>query len=585
MSVRLRILFGAVFLVLLPLAVFGQLVSRWMETRFTGQFNQRVEGLVEIIREDLDEQRLFVQERLIVLSEELADDNRFRVGVGSGDAQDQAYVRNQAQRAMHLLGLDMLQIQDETGRILSCGHFWNKYGSRQAGLPQRLIESADPWVLLETSRQEGAFLALANVDSLTIGTEEFYLVGGIELGARYLRRLVRDQDLIITLDLPNGHPLTSLFSADTTIPERSIVRSAALPLVEEDAQSASPSVASLTVIYPLAPLDDLLGQFRRWLLLLIGVLAIGSVILAFWLSRHISRPIVELAQQAGAIDLERLDVRFRSRRQDEVGVLARFLDQMMVRLRGSAQRLREVERRATQGEMARQVNHDIKNGLIPIRNVFRHLSELLTEEPQALPKVFDERRAVLETSILYLEELAANYARISQAPRRQSCQLNEIVRQVSASAEQPGRIAVRLVLDPQIGEISIDPVALRRIIENLTRNACESMETGGGLLELSTASRTNEAGDPGFELSITDSGPGIPPEVLERIFDDFFTTKERGSGLGLSIVRRLVSDFDGTIRAQNVRDGQPPATQGARFVLWFPKRSASIEGPNGGEVE
>ena len=585
MSVRLRILFGAVFLVLLPLAVFGQLVSRWMETRFTGQFNQRVEGLVEIIREDLDEQRLFVQERLIVLSEELVDDNRFRVGVGSGSAQDQAYVRNQAQRAMHLLGLDMLQIQDEAGEILSCGHFWNKYGSLQVGLPQRLIESADPWVLLETSRREGTFLAVANVDFLTIGTQRLYLVGGVELGARYLRRLIRDQELTITLDLPTDHPLASLFSPDTPISDRSIVRSVALPLVEENTEGSPGSAAALTVIYPLAPLDELLGQFRRWLLLLIGVLAVGSVILAFWLSRQISRPIVELAEQAGAIDLERLDVRFRSRRQDEVGVLARFLDQMMVRLRGSAQRLREVERRATQGEMARQVNHDIKNGLIPIRNVFRHLSELFKEEPQALPKVFGERRAVLETSIVYLEELAANYARISKSPRRQSCRLNDIVRQVSASAEQPGRITVRLDLDPQIGEIPIDPVALRRIIENLTRNACESMEDGGGTLELITARRTNEAGDAGFELSITDSGQGIPPEILDKVFDDFFTTKETGSGLGLSIVRRLVSDFDGTIRAENIRDDQPPAAWGARFVLWFPERSVSTEAPNGGKGE
>src|SRR5205814_533198 len=91
-----------------------------------------------------------------------------------------------------------------------------------------------------------------------------------------------------------------------------------------------------------------------------------------------------LARRTAEIDMERLDVAFESDRDDEIGALSRLLGAMMERLRAGAARLREAERRIAVGDLARQVNHDIKNGLIPIRNVFRHLLEAERAGPDRL---------------------------------------------------------------------------------------------------------------------------------------------------------------------------------------------------------
>ena len=89
---------------------------------------------------------------------------------------------------------------------------------------------------------------------------------------------------------------------------------------------------------------------------------------------------------------------------------------MVSRLRLGASRLREAERRVASGDLARQVNHDVKNGLVPIRNVLRHLDEVARDDPSTLVERYRERRGTLESSVAYLETLARNYARISPAP-------------------------------------------------------------------------------------------------------------------------------------------------------------------------
>src|SRR5690606_23094707 len=95
-----------------------------------------------------------------------------------------------------------------------------------------------------------------------------------------------------------------------------------------------------------------------------------------------------------------------------------------------------------------------------------------------------------------------------------------------------------------------DPVGLRRVVENLMVNALESLRDDGGSVLIRTA---ESSGDTGRHVlvTITDTGSGIAPDSLDRIFDDFHTTKERGTGLGLSIVRRLVTDMGGRVTVRS----------------------------------
>jgi signal transduction histidine kinase len=328
-------------------------------------------------------------------------------------------------------------------------------------------------------------------------------------------------------------------------------------------EQARSDAAWLIVTYPRAPLQALLRSVRLWLALVIGGTALGALLVTAWFATRLTRPLGELAEKTQALDLDHLHVGFASQRRDEVGMLARLLDRMTTRLRHSAERLREVERRATLGEMARQVNHDIKNGLIPLRNVFRHLRQVAQEQPGQLGGVFRDRAGVVESSITYLEDLAANYAKISKRGASDRCDLGEIARQVGTGlAGRPG-IAIELRRPSDLAPVQADPTALRRIVENLVRNACDCLAGPGGHVWVSVDNRSTDA-QAGVELIVADDGPGISVENQAKIFTDFYTTKAEGIGLGLSIVRRLVGDFGGTIHVESEPD------RGTRFVVWFP---------------
>jgi signal transduction histidine kinase len=268
--------------------------------------------------------------------------------------------------------------------------------------------------------------------------------------------------------------------------------------------------------------------------------------LAAWLSRLISRPLTELADKTAAIDLDRLDQDFATDRVDDIGALSRLLGAMTARLRAGASRLREAERRVAMGDLARQVNHDIKNGLAPIRNVLRHLEEVARDRPESLPGVFEERRATLTSSVTYLDTLARNYAKLSPGAMPEACDVNEMVTEVARAFGGTG--AVRTRLASGLPSAAADRLMLRRVLENLVGNAADGATSGSAGEVVVTTERVTRDGAAAVRITIADNGPGMTRAELDRAFDDFYTTKAGGTGLGLSIVRRLILDLGGALR-------------------------------------
>jgi two-component system nitrogen regulation sensor histidine kinase NtrY len=291
--------------------------------------------------------------------------------------------------------------------------------------------------------------------------------------------------------------------------------------------------------------------------------AVAALLLALWLSSRISRPLSALAAKTAVLDLDRLDLRFDSG-TDEVGSLARLLNDLVSRLRTSTARVRDAERRATVGDLARQVNHDIKNGLIPLRNVIRHLEQVERHEPSALLSVFAERRQTVDSSIAYLETLVTSYQRLSSNPERRECDLNALIREVVRAVEAHDQVQFTMQLKANPPLVVGDPVGFRRILENLIANAVESLQSNPGRVSIST--EVVERGDesPSIRVTVEDTGCGMSKEETGRIFNDFYTTKEGGTGLGLSIVRRLVMDVQGTIAVES------ELGKGTRMIIDIP---------------
>src|SRR5712692_3837209 len=469
MTFRARLLLGFAAVVLGPLIVFGLGIRRGIAGRLTAQYESRVAALTDVIRADLERQSAGIAGRLRALRDAAVADNRLRVAILQGGAGDQPYLLDYAGNAMRLAGLSMLQTQDGDGRIVSSGHFRNEFDRLEPELPRLLAGTPRGMALIRARTAEAPFLALSRVDSFRLGGRPFTLVGGVTLDSAFLAHLAPDSDLVVSLDTV-AHADTAGGVADTLI----------VPAVAADSAGLVP--ARIIVTHSLAGLDALGHEVDRWFVATLALTGAIALLLAAWLSLRISRPLTALAERTARIDMDRFDVEFSSDRSDEIGALTRLLGAMTERLRAGAARLREAERRIALGDLARQVNHDIKNGLIPIRHVFRHLAQVAREQPEQLGSVFAERQGTVESSVAYLERLAGNYARLYPEPAPGACDVNALLTELVSRLATADPAVLRLELADALPAVRTDPLVLRRTLENLvgTRSTPSRAFRGGG---------------------------------------------------------------------------------------------------------
>ncbi len=551
MSFRGRLLAGFLVAVLLPLGVLALGVRSEMQDRMLAEGDRRARELAEIIVSDLAEAHAAVGADVAAVAASLPDDPRFRSEALRGDGEGQAYVRGFAERVMRSAGLSMLQVRDDSARVLSSGHFPSEFGRVDRELPALLASVARP-TLLGVRTATGSLLVIARIDSISIAGRRFTVIGGRAVDQGFLDRLARDDGMTIVLETPRdtlrAGGLPGQEEAGSS--PGGVVRRTEIPFV--DASTADPvrGDAEMTITHSLSEADAVRRGIDRWILAALVLATLGAVLVSTWLARRLSRPIEELAQATTRVDLDHLDVGFATGRSDEIGTLSRRMAAMVERLRGSTALMREAERRAAVGDIARQVNHDIKNGLAPIRNVIRHLIQVGRDEPSELPAVFAARQGTLESSIGYLETLALNYARLSPALGTQPCDANAVVAEVVAQTAGRGNATVRARPTSEIGAPQADAVVLRRILENLVSNAVDSLVGKPGEVTVGTEPIADARGQAMVRISVSDTGRGMSDRELARAFDDFHTTKPNGTGLGLSVVRRLVADLGGVLRVE-----------------------------------
>ena len=564
MSLRSRLLIAFAAVVLIPIALLAFGLRQEMTKRLAQEYQPRLDNVVDVIGEDLARDSAGISDRLASLARALQDDNRFRLAAIAGVEVERDYLLDYAGTAMRLTGLTMLQIQDDQGRILSSGHFRNEHGRVDPELVPALRRARDV-AFVTTRSADGEFLALARVEPFVLSGRTFAIVGGITVDEDFLTRLARDRSIVVSLTYPRGRLSTTDQRPDVT---DSAVRHIEVPLIRSGAGAALQVVpARLEVVQPLTPLQAVLRSADSWFLFTAVGTAVAALLLAVWVSSRISRPLSALADKAAVLDLDRLDVEFDAG-TDEVGRLSSLLGDLAARLRTSTGRIRDAERRATVGELARQINHDIKNGLIPLRNVMRHLEQVSRDDPGALQAIFAERRQTVDSSIAYLETLATSYQRLTPAVNRRACDLNALVTEVVGAAQ--GHQSVEFETDlTTVPAVEGDPVAFRRILENLIANAVDSLESRPGRIIVSTRTVARGGEPPFARVQVADTGRGMSTDETKRIFEDFYTTKDGGTGLGLSIVRRLVMDLRGTISVDSVPG------HGTRMIVDIPGTGSS----------
>ena len=252
----------------------------------------------------------------------------------------------------------------------------------------------------------------------------------------------------------------------------------------------------------------------------------------------------------------------------EIGVTGIFQD--LTRLRYLEEQMHKKARMALIGEMAASIAHEIRNPLTSVSGSLQLLGEKLSlrEEDGYLLRI-----ALEETE--RLNGIVTEFLLYAKPPptHRRPCDLHallsETVHLLANRGSEYARIQVCLKIAPKPLILSVDPDQMRQLFWNLSLNALQAMP-GAGTLTIATQTCGMEGADSPKEVSIvfSDTGRGIAPDDLPHIFDPFFTTKDSGSGLGLSIVQRIVEGHAGRIEVEN-------GEQGVSFRITLPTDSPS----------
>ena len=298
------------------------------------------------------------------------------------------------------------------------------------------------------------------------------------------------------------------------------------------------------------------------LLALFAGLAVGAV--AFYTARRLSRgfggPVSELAGWTERIALGEPLPPERDGADagvDELSTLRVALRRMSAQLEEGRRKEVENVRLRSWTNLARRVAHEIKNPLTPMRMAALTLGKN-REGADA------EAARVLLDEIQRLDEMArtfSQYGRLPEGPRS-VVDLGELMTSL-ASQHTSDRVPIHV--EPVPGEALVEGHydALERAFRNLLLNAVEAQEVGGGRVEVAVDLSGADA-----VVRVRDNGPGIPPELMEEIWNPDVTTKSRGTGLGLALVRQTVAHHEGSVSVENRPEG------GASFTVTLPRHPA-----------
>lgn len=275
-----------------------------------------------------------------------------------------------------------------------------------------------------------------------------------------------------------------------------------------------------------------------------------SLALSVAVGRALARPIGLLRRASAAVGSGSLDVRLPETDAGEFGEVFESFNQMTRRLGQARAKEAHTARVLAWGEMSRQVAHEIKNPLTPIKLSVQHLRRAFGDQRPDFDRILDTNVDQILEEIDRLTEIARAFSRYG-APDEAVGPLQAV--DVSLAVHEAltlyraGEAGVEFWPEIEAGLPSVlaRPGEMKEVLLNLLENAYTALEDGGTVLV--SARQDGEFVD----LAVRDDGPGVPPELLERVFEPHFSTRSAGTGLGLAIVRRIIESWGGSVSAES----------------------------------
>ncbi len=290
----------------------------------------------------------------------------------------------------------------------------------------------------------------------------------------------------------------------------------------------------------------------RWNIFFVVVVPALAVLIGLYVQRSVARPVARLALGAERIAQGDLDARIQIDSPDEFGALARRFNAMTRALKEHQEQLVQHEKLAGIGRLAAGVAHEINNPLAVILGYARLLGRKATGDGAADLRIIEEESLRAKEIVDGLLDLA----RPTQV-ERERVDLRALADEAVERLRDAQRLDGVTVAVSGAGSAAGSAQKLRQVLMNLVQNAAEAAP--GGKVEIEVGGAPGHA-----SLAVRDSGPGLSREAQERLFEPFFTSKPRGTGLGLAVSKGIVQAHGGTITAANVPGG------GARFEVRLP---------------
>lgn len=288
-------------------------------------------------------------------------------------------------------------------------------------------------------------------------------------------------------------------------------------------------------------ISDILATF----LSIYTLLFILSGVIAIALSNSITRPIEILGKKLKSLKLSKQNEPVQWKNEDEIGALITIYNEMIQKLSDNARVMAKVERDSAWKEMAKQVAHEIKNPLTPLKLNIQYLESKIRMNPDEAREIVEQITPGLIEQIDNLSQIASEFSNFAQLPsaRNEKIRLNEIVKTVHDFFRKREDLEFKLFVPINDILVFADRNHLVRIMNNVVKNAIQAIPADReGEIIIKLYTRGDDA-----VIMIRDNGSGIPGDMQDKVFSPNFTTKSSGTGLGLAISLNMLESFNGRI--------------------------------------
>ena len=281
------------------------------------------------------------------------------------------------------------------------------------------------------------------------------------------------------------------------------------------------------------------------------LLFVISVILALVISEYFTKPLKLIQEKLSKIKLGKASEPIEWRSQDEIGSLVNEYNRMIEELQKSAELLAKSERETAWREMAKQVAHEIKNPLTPMKLSIQHLQRTWKNKDDDMDKKIGRITETLIEQIETLSIIASEFSNFAQMPVtvNEKVNMKSILENAILLFKDSSDTEIDFSSDVEEVNVYADKEQMLRVFNNLLKNALQAIpENIQGKIQVTIARKEEH-----FLVKIKDNGTGINEEQMNKIFTPNFTTKSGGMGLGLAMVKSIVETFNGKIWFETAR--------------------------------